>query len=869
MATTKDTCDGDAYIHNLAAFIRSHERQLANALLAYKRSARQRRQRAPNDRGSAGATAHAGAAAASSAHPRPLQRQQNQHRPNMRITKPVRLSMSLHHLYFLLGRFQDLGIDVGPMSVRLDNIDSETPGNYVSFLSEFQRKKLLPSDAQSIHSMSSVKSVMSSVSALWNSLSVSSRHYDNISADLQYLYSAFSKIPCLRLANDPKAKLIKGHEEYPFETATPVDVFHSLVVLEICEIDPKEVFGWDVLSGCVRYLVIKRAGLTDPADVLVQLVEDDAEKRAAGGAAAGSADSAVFDEPAEIMSLSTLKRHRKSVSSPRTYPGAKFAGSSGSSLSSSIPTASHARPRAHRPTASVGTGETGKTVGESASCSAASDSRPFTGDPRPPAADIHPPQPQRRPFFFYQQAHSQHRRSARSNSAFSDTARAPVDPEVADERHAKVVSSVSLPLSADGSMDLGETAKRPTHQDSGCWRLLRHLSFTGNRIAKLAGWYFDNLAGLSSLDLSYNRLTRIPTDALSRLVNLKSLNLSFNQLSSTDGMPHGLNKLAVVNLRGNAIADLQSVDRLVALEKIDLRQNCLAHISDFRPLLLIDTHCVRLKAVYLSANPVSATRGYRIALFDLFNGVDYSNTVRIDGSRPGIFESRMLLDRKAAKLNFAKFLDATIIRKMAASVSEIAHNGVVITAKAGVQIDEQTDAESAADAGASHGEDVRSPASAPAAAPAQAPAAVPPSPPPAAPAGREEKRHTNPPIHQSHHHHHHHPCTVQVLAPNPNAINTSSIGTVTPPQKPFNPRPAAHRSSTLTSLLDKISISSTNEQSETSRKSISPKISSRRASQGSNPIARISVAAPALPIMTNATTLTARSSTQSAAGVGT
>ncbi|GMF56038.1 unnamed protein product [[Candida] boidinii] len=166
------------------------------------------------------------------------------------------------------------------MRIRLDNIDDpDSTNNYVSFLSEFHRNKNIPSDAQSIHSMSSVKSVMSSVSALWNTLNVASSKGENIMADLKYLYSAFTKLPCLRLAPDKKARLIEGHEEYPFETSTPLKIFKSLAVLEISELDPKEIYGWDLLSERVRFLVIKRAKITDPADVLVDLVYFDSERR--------------------------------------------------------------------------------------------------------------------------------------------------------------------------------------------------------------------------------------------------------------------------------------------------------------------------------------------------------------------------------------------------------------------------------------------------------------------------------------------------------------------------------------------------------------------------------------------------------------
>ncbi|KAH3682072.1 hypothetical protein WICPIJ_006962, partial [Wickerhamomyces pijperi] len=164
--------------------------------------------------------------------------------------------------------FQELGISVGPMNIRLDNIDTENANNYVSFLSEFQRNKAIQSDAQSIHSMSSVKSVMSSVSALWHNLSYNGNKGENIISDLKYLYSAFTKLPCLRLANDPNAKLIEGHEEYPFDTSTPIRIFKNLSVLEISDLDPKEIYGWHILSENIRFLVIKRTHINDPYDVL-------------------------------------------------------------------------------------------------------------------------------------------------------------------------------------------------------------------------------------------------------------------------------------------------------------------------------------------------------------------------------------------------------------------------------------------------------------------------------------------------------------------------------------------------------------------------------------------------------------------------
>lgn len=631
--------------------------------------------------------------------------------------------MSLHHLYFLLGRLQELGIETGPMNIRLDNIDSETSGNYVSFLSEFQRKQLIPSgDTQSIHSMSSVKSVMSSVSALWNSLAATSGHYDNITVDLKYLYSAFTKLPCLRIANDPKAKLIAGHEEYPFETATPVTVFQNLVVLEVSEIDPKEVYGWDFLSHKVRYLVIKKAGVQDPVEILVNLVNDDAERR-------GAESENGPEEEANGLTIQQPPQQQN------IYPY------SSSSLSSA--------PNLH-PDQTVASPQQSPSI--------------------------------RRKYYYYQPAY-QHRRQHRANSIISEHS-----------------------VTSDGS-NTTEKPESPRSNDPDAWSLLKHLSFADNRITQITPSSFVNLANLSSLDLSYNRLMELPEKALEQLPNLKSLNLAFNKLTTTKGFPQ-LSKLGILNLRGNRLTNLDSLENLRMLEKLDLRQNRLSKVADLKPLLILNTDKVRLRAVYLAGNPLSTSRTYRIELFNLFNGVEYTNNLKLDGSRPGIFESRLLLDPKGAKLKLHKFLDAQIISKMTASISSMNLGKVISSGASSKRSSQQTD-KSLADI-------------------------------------------TEQP--QS-----------DILATNKNAVNTNSYQQ---PHKPFAPQRASSALSvaTISTTSTAVTIRGTSMASTTSattptsimatNASASPShsVDSRRTSQDSNPITKITIASAALPIITQTTT---------------
>lgn len=131
-------------------------------------------------------------------------------------------------------------IPPGLNNIRLEIIHSEyNPTNYVSFLNsqeQARRRGLSDSDAASIRSVASVKSVMSGMSSIWKSLGIGGNKSEEaeklaIEVQLKYIYSAytliitidltnrFTKIPSLRLAPDRRAKLITGFEEYPFDQA--------------------------------------------------------------------------------------------------------------------------------------------------------------------------------------------------------------------------------------------------------------------------------------------------------------------------------------------------------------------------------------------------------------------------------------------------------------------------------------------------------------------------------------------------------------------------------------------------------------------------------------------------------------------------
>ncbi|KAJ9622304.1 hypothetical protein H2203_006522 [Taxawa tesnikishii (nom. ined.)] len=272
-----DTEDGQLFIKNLAYFVRTHEKALANALQLQRRGP-QNGQSAVTGGSSAITATQGSSASTSTTFAAALSL------PYLNFTsqnvKPAKLTLTPHHLFYLLSRFEELGISVGPMNVRLENIHNDVaPGNYVSFLGSAPKSRGRTSDADSIHSVSSVRSVMSSMSSMWSQFTLSNqaakleKQKAMEKEDLRYLYSAFTKIPCLRLSPDHRSRLIAGYEEFPFDTAVPLFAFKNISALEICDLDFRQFFGWDRLSEQLRSLTIKRGSVDDLADLLINIAE--------------------------------------------------------------------------------------------------------------------------------------------------------------------------------------------------------------------------------------------------------------------------------------------------------------------------------------------------------------------------------------------------------------------------------------------------------------------------------------------------------------------------------------------------------------------------------------------------------------------
>ncbi len=87
------------------------------------------------------------------------------------------------------------------------------------------------------------------------------------------------KDPSLRLGPIPARRLIQDFEDCPGQSAVPLDVFKNLHLLELDDVDPRTLLGWDRLSIQLRSLSCKKSNIEDLTDLLVDLVILDTRRR--------------------------------------------------------------------------------------------------------------------------------------------------------------------------------------------------------------------------------------------------------------------------------------------------------------------------------------------------------------------------------------------------------------------------------------------------------------------------------------------------------------------------------------------------------------------------------------------------------------
>ena len=166
------------------------------------------------------------------------------------------------------------------------------------------------------------------------------------------------------------------------------------------------------------------------------------------------------------------------------------------------------------------------------------------------------------------------------------------------------------------------------------WGLLKHLSLADNALTFLPTDPLPYLVSITHLDLSSNLLVSVP-HGLSVLHNLVSLNLSDNMIDSVLGIYTHLGQVLYLNLSGNRLESICGLERLMALERVDLRFNHVDESAEVGRLATLPN----IGEVWIKGNPLTEIEdSYRIACFDFFHRE--GKTISLDGTMPTFYERR-------------------------------------------------------------------------------------------------------------------------------------------------------------------------------------------------------------------------------------
>ncbi|KAF9227382.1 hypothetical protein BS17DRAFT_775392 [Gyrodon lividus] len=176
------------------------------------------------------------------------------------------------------------------------------------------------------------------------------------------------------------------------------------------------------------------------------------------------------------------------------------------------------------------------------------------------------------------------------------------------------------------------------------WGLLKHLSLTDNALTFIPTDPLPYLVSVTHLDLSSNLLISVP-HGLSVLHNLVSLNLSDNMIDSVLGIYTNLGQVLSLNLSGNRLESICGLERLMALERVDIRSNHIDESAEIGRLATLPN----IAEVFIEGNPLTEIEDtYRTACFDFF--YKEGKIISLDGSTPTFYERRGLTPLPAEQM---------------------------------------------------------------------------------------------------------------------------------------------------------------------------------------------------------------------------
>ncbi|KAG8920773.1 hypothetical protein FRC02_000705 [Tulasnella sp. 418] len=195
-----------------------------------------------------------------------------------------------------------------------------------------------------------------------------------------------------------------------------------------------------------------------------------------------------------------------------------------------------------------------------------------------------------------------------------------------DEEHQSPPSPISSSSSSGGP------ATPPQQLSSTKWRFLRYFNVSDNGLTFFPTQPLPYLTSLTHLDISNNLLVSVPS-GLGQLFNLVSLNLSNNMIESVLGIYTLLGQVLTLNVSHNRLESLCGLERLPALERIDLRNNRIDESAEVGRLSVLPN----VSEVWVSGNPMETVEtDYRVKCYSYF--VKEGREILLDGYAPGYME---------------------------------------------------------------------------------------------------------------------------------------------------------------------------------------------------------------------------------------
>ncbi|KAG6862227.1 hypothetical protein C0995_002158 [Termitomyces sp. Mi166 len=205
-------------------------------------------------------------------------------------------------------------------------------------------------------------------------------------------------------------------------------------------------------------------------------------------------------------------------------------------------------------------------------------------------------------------------------------------PEDADAEESAVTESSEPQPRQDGGISLPS----PVELSSNKWAFLKSLSLSDNSLTFFPSGALPYLTSLSHMDLSSNLFVSVPP-GLGMLYNLVSLNLADNMIDSVLGIYLNLGQVLTLNIAHNRLESICGLERLTALERVDLRDNLIEESAEIGRLAVLPN----ISEVWVEGNPlVEIEESYRVTCFDYF--WKEQKTIKLDGTPPGFYERRNL-----------------------------------------------------------------------------------------------------------------------------------------------------------------------------------------------------------------------------------